>query len=149
MSLRRKWDPPPPQASVPSPRNQRGGTLACGWGVGESQFQRLEEKFRTVSTLWKKLFSAVSWPTMLSPPVPPGSRPPSPPVAPGSRPLALGVRVRDQPEGGAGGQAGGQDPGDQPDAHQPQQDIQQVWRLDRKLSLTVTTRKKIVTDCDD
>jgi hypothetical protein len=47
-------------------------------------------------------------------------------LPPGSRPLALGVRVRDQPEGGAGGQAGGQDQGDQPDAHQPQQDIQQV-----------------------
>ncbi len=36
---------PLPQASVPPPpRNQRvGGTLACGWRVGESQFRRLEK----------------------------------------------------------------------------------------------------------
>ena len=33
-----------------------------------------------------------------------------------------GVRVRDFPEGRAGGQAGEQDEGDQSDAEQPQQD---------------------------
>ncbi len=34
------------QRVCPSPRNQRGGegsTLACGWGVGGSQFRRLEK----------------------------------------------------------------------------------------------------------
>ncbi len=40
------------QRVCPSPRNQRGVTLACGWGVGESQFQRLEKKLSTLATLW-------------------------------------------------------------------------------------------------
>ncbi len=40
-------------APGPSPRNQRGGgTLACGWGVGESQFRRLVKKLITLPTLW-------------------------------------------------------------------------------------------------
>ncbi len=49
--------PPVPQAMVPPPppaQNQRvgGGTLACRWGVGESQFRRLEKKLSTLPTLW-------------------------------------------------------------------------------------------------
>jgi hypothetical protein len=40
------------QRVCPSPRNQIVvGTLACGWGVGESQFQRLEKKLSTLPTL--------------------------------------------------------------------------------------------------
>ncbi len=47
------WDPPLPlvRANVP-PWNQRGGVvLACVWGVGESNFGRLEKKLSTLSTL--------------------------------------------------------------------------------------------------
>ncbi len=39
------------QRVSPSPRYQRGGILACGWGVGESQFRRLEKKLSTLPTL--------------------------------------------------------------------------------------------------
>ncbi len=50
--------PPPaaltPQASVPPPWNQRGGkaTVACGLGVGGTQFGRLERKHGTLYNLW-------------------------------------------------------------------------------------------------
>jgi hypothetical protein len=85
MSLRRKWDPPPPpppaSECVPPPGTKGGARPPAGEGVGESQFQRLEEKLITLSTLWKKLFfSAMSWPTVL-PLCPPGSRP-RPPCCP-------------------------------------------------------------------
>ncbi len=45
LSLRPNWllPSPLPQASV-SPRNQRGGNIAYGWGGGGSQFGRLERK---------------------------------------------------------------------------------------------------------
>ncbi len=33
-----------------------GGTLACGWGVGESQFRRLEKKLSTMPTLCTILY---------------------------------------------------------------------------------------------
>ncbi len=45
---RKRLCPPPPRT--------KGwvGTLACGWGVGESQFRRLEKKLCTLPTLWPK-----------------------------------------------------------------------------------------------
>ncbi len=45
LSPRPNWDP----------WNQRGGgyTFACVWGLGESQFRRLEKKLSTLSTLWE------------------------------------------------------------------------------------------------
>ncbi len=57
MSPRRNWDSPNPSPVsewAPPPPNQRvwGGTLACGWGVGESQFRRLEKKLSTLPTPW-------------------------------------------------------------------------------------------------
>jgi hypothetical protein len=57
MSPRRNWDCPNPSALsrqrvCPSPQNRWGGTHACGWGVGESQFRRREKKLSTLPTLW-------------------------------------------------------------------------------------------------
>jgi hypothetical protein len=55
-----EFGPPPfPQVSVPLPPppiTKGGGegthyTLACGWGVGESQFRRLEKKLSTLFLL--------------------------------------------------------------------------------------------------
>ncbi len=45
--------PPPSLASecAPPPPSKGGGTLACGRGVGESQFRRLEKKLSTLPTL--------------------------------------------------------------------------------------------------
>jgi hypothetical protein len=47
MSPRRNWDSPNPSLAsewAPPPRTGgRGGTLACGWGAGESQIRRLEK----------------------------------------------------------------------------------------------------------
>ncbi len=42
------------QRVCPSPRNQRGGdSLACGWGLEESQFRRLEKSLALcLPTLW-------------------------------------------------------------------------------------------------
>ncbi len=54
MSPRRIWDSPNPSPArdCAPPLNQRvGGTLACGWGVGESQFRRLEKKLSTLTTV--------------------------------------------------------------------------------------------------
>ncbi len=54
MFPRRNWDPPPSPTSVcaPSLREVKGGgTLTCGERVGESQFQRLEKKLSSLSTL--------------------------------------------------------------------------------------------------
>jgi hypothetical protein len=52
-------DPPLTQASVPSPRNQRGVAHSPAIeGVGESQFQRPEKKLSTLSTLRSLLFFA-------------------------------------------------------------------------------------------
>ncbi len=49
------WDSPIPSLAsecAPPPRTKGGvGTLACGWGVGESQFRRLEKKLNTLPTL--------------------------------------------------------------------------------------------------
>ncbi len=45
FSLELGLPPPLHLASVPLPPEPKGGdTLACGWGVGESQFQRLEKR---------------------------------------------------------------------------------------------------------
>jgi hypothetical protein len=43
LSCTREW---------PSPRKQRGAHSSAGDGVEESQFQRLEKKLSTLSTLW-------------------------------------------------------------------------------------------------
>ncbi len=55
MSLRRNWNSPTPSLAsecAPPPRTKgEGGTLACGYGVGESQVRRLEEKLSTLPTL--------------------------------------------------------------------------------------------------
>jgi hypothetical protein len=51
--------PLPRQRVCPSPRNQRGGAhLRAGEGLGESQFQRLEKKLSTLSTL--RLYTKLS-----------------------------------------------------------------------------------------
>jgi hypothetical protein len=56
MSPRWNWDSPTPSLAsecAPPPGTKGwGGTLACGWGVGESQFQRLDKKLSTLPTLW-------------------------------------------------------------------------------------------------
>ncbi len=55
LSPRPNWVRPPslPQASVSSPGAKGGGgTLACGWWGGRTQFERLERKPGTLSTLW-------------------------------------------------------------------------------------------------
>jgi hypothetical protein len=49
MSPRRNGDPPLPLPK--EPKGVGGGTLAYGWGCGESQFQWLEKKLTTLSTL--------------------------------------------------------------------------------------------------
>ncbi len=57
MSPRRNWDPPPtpsPARECGHPGGTKGGGGAhspAGEGVAESQFQRLEKKFSTLSTL--------------------------------------------------------------------------------------------------
>ncbi len=55
MSSRRKWDSPNSSLAsecAPPPRIKGGGgALACGRGVGESQFRRLEKKLSTLPTL--------------------------------------------------------------------------------------------------
>jgi hypothetical protein len=57
MSPRRNWDSPNPSPASewpwPSPPDQRGGSHSpAAKGVGESQFQRLENKLSTLPTLW-------------------------------------------------------------------------------------------------
>ncbi len=57
MSPRRLWDSPTPSLPsdcAPSPGTKGRGTLACGWGVGESQFRRLEKKLSTLLSLWPR-----------------------------------------------------------------------------------------------
>ncbi len=56
MSPRQNWGLSHPlsrQRVCPTPPTKgEKGTLACGLGVGESQFRRLEKKLSTLPTLW-------------------------------------------------------------------------------------------------
>ncbi len=68
LSPRPNWvrpSPFPQGNEPPPPRDQRGATLACGWGGGRAQFGRLEGKPRTLSILcdWEEAFF---WPTAVS-----------------------------------------------------------------------------------
>jgi hypothetical protein len=44
----------PPSLPTPEPKGEGGGTVACGWRVGESQFRRLEKRLSTLPTLCRK-----------------------------------------------------------------------------------------------
>ncbi len=64
MSPRRNWDSPNPSptsecALPPGPKGGGGGTLACGKGVGEFQFRRLEKKLSTLPTLWIRVLNNI------------------------------------------------------------------------------------------
>jgi hypothetical protein len=65
MSPRWNLDPPPPllQVSVPLPPEPGGAGGAhspAREGVGESQFQRLEKKLSTPSSLWEQSLDVIT-----------------------------------------------------------------------------------------
>ncbi len=50
-----------PLVGIGTPRIKGWGTLACGWGVGESQFRRREKKLGILPTLWYRSSEKREW----------------------------------------------------------------------------------------
>ncbi len=50
-----------PSSELGLPELKGGGTLACGWGVGESQFRRREKKLSILPTLWYRSSERREW----------------------------------------------------------------------------------------